>query len=141
MADFDIAIKDTLANEGANDSKMGYVNDPNDRGGETISGIARKFHPNDSIWELVDNAKKLPNFPNNLKSIPNILDKVKDFYRVNYWAKVHGDELKSQNIANILLDKAVLEGYTSAIKRAQGIVGLTQNGVMSQELINKLNNL
>ena len=139
MADFNVSVKDTLVHEGIN-TNMGYVNDPTDRGGETIAGIARKFHPNDPIWALVDSAKK-GNFPQNLKDIPGILDKIKDFYRANYWNKVHGDELKSQKIANILLDTAVLEGYTAAIKRAQGIVGETQNGVMTQELINKLNSL
>ena len=139
MADFNVSIKDTLVHEGIN-TNMGYVNDPTDRGGETIAGIARKSHPNDPIWALVDSAKK-GNFPQNLKDIPGILDKIKDFYRANYWNKVHGDELKSQKIANILFDTAVLEGYTAAIKRAQVIVGETQNGIMTQELINKLNSL
>ena len=139
MADFNISVKDTLVREGIN-TNMGYVNDPTDRGGETIAGIARKFHPSDPIWKVVDNAKK-GNFPQNLKDISGILDKIKDFYRVNYWNKVHGDELKSQNIANILFDTAVLEGYTAAIKRAQNIVGLTANGVMSEELLTKLNAL
>ena len=139
MADFSISVKDTLIREGIN-TNMGYVNDPTDRGGETIAGIARKFHPNDPIWKVVDNAKK-GNFPQNLKDIPGILDKIKEFYRVNYWDKIHGDELKSQNIANILFDTAVLEGYTAAIKRAQNIVGITANGVMSEELLTKLNAL
>lgn len=140
MANFDIAIKDTLINEGIS-KNMGYVNDQNDHGGETIAGIARKFHPNDPIWTLVDNAKKSNNFPSNLKDIPNILNTIKSFYRINYWYKVRGDELKNQNIANLLMDKAVLEGYISAIKRAQGIVGYPQNGIMDAGLINKLNAL
>ena len=139
MADFNISVKDTLTHEGIN-INMGYVNDPSDRGGETIAGIARKFHPNDPIWSIVDNAKK-GNFPQNLRDIPNILDGIKAFYKSNYWDKVCGDNLKSQNIANILFDTAVLEGYTAAIKRAQNIVGVTANGVMSEELITKLNAL
>ena len=89
MADFNISVKDTLVHEGIN-INMGYVNDPTDRGGETIAGIARKFHPNDPIWTLVDNAKK-GNFPQNLKDIPNILDGIKAFYKSNYWDKVCGD--------------------------------------------------
>ena len=88
----------------------------------------------------MDNAKK-GNFPQNLKDISGILDKIKYFYRVNYWDKVHGDELKNQKIANILFDTAVLENYTAAIKRAQNIVGLTANGVMTEELLTKLNAL
>ena len=140
MANFDIAIKDTLINEGIS-KNMGYVNDPNDRGGETIAGIARKFHPNDPIWILVDNAKKSNSFPVNLQDIPNILNTIKSFYRINYWNKVRGDELKSQDIANLLMDKAILEGYISAIKRAQGIVGYPKNGIMDDGLISKLNAL
>ena len=139
MADFNISIKDTLVREGIN-TNMGYVNDPTDRGGETIAGIARKFHPSDPIWKVVDNAKK-GNFPQNLKDIPNILDGIKAFYKKNYWDKVCGDELKSQKVANMLFDTAVLEGYTAAIKRAQNIVGIMSSGVISEELITKLNAL
>lgn len=140
MANFDIAIKDTLTNEGIS-KNMGYVNDPSDHGGETIAGIARKFHPNNPIWALVDNAKKSNNFPGNLQNIPNILNTIKSFYRINYWNKVRGDELKSQDIANLLMDKAVLEGYIAAIKRAQSIVNYPQNGIIDDGLINKLNAL
>ncbi|MFM7564688.1 MAG: glycosyl hydrolase 108 family protein, partial [Planctomycetota bacterium] len=39
MADFAIAFDETMINEG------GYVDDPDDRGGETYRGVARRFHP------------------------------------------------------------------------------------------------
>lgn len=42
------AILKSLQKEG------GYVNDPNDRGGETYRGIARKFHPTWVGWRIID---------------------------------------------------------------------------------------
>jgi len=141
MANFDIAIKEVLSHEGVNDNKFGYVNDKTDHGGETIAGISRKFHSNDGIWIFVDTAKKQPNFPYNLKTVSGILDKIEEFYRNNFWNKIKGDNIKSQNVANLLMDKAVLEGITSSIKRAQGIVGSPANGVIDNNLLTKLNSL
>ena len=96
---------------------------------------------------LIDDALKV-SFLNNLYLIIiaillclPILDGIKAFYKANYWDKVCGDKLKSQNIANILFDTAVLEGYVAAIKRAQNIVGITANEVMNEELLTKLNAL
>ena len=139
MANFDIAIEDTLSNEGVFNGKMGYVNDKADSGGETIAGISRKNFPNDDIWRLVDEAKHKPNFPYNLKSTVGIKDAIKNFYRTNFWNKIKGDNIKSQQIANTLIDAAVLGGEVTAIKRAQAIVHLSQTGIVDNTLLTKLN--
>ena len=52
MADFKEAFELTLAHEG------GYVKDPDDRGGETYKGIARRYNPGWSGWARIDKAKK-----------------------------------------------------------------------------------
>jgi len=52
MADFNQALQMVLQNEG------GYVNDPNDPGGETYKGIARKMNSNWIGWQLIDLQKK-----------------------------------------------------------------------------------
>ena len=55
MADFNQALQMVLQNEG------GYVNDPNDPGGETYKGIARKMNSNWIGWQLIDLQKKQNN--------------------------------------------------------------------------------
>ena len=47
------AIKKTLKYEG------GYVNDKDDRGGETYRGVSRRYHPNWSGWKIVDEYKQM----------------------------------------------------------------------------------
>ena len=48
MADFSQAHAPVAVWEG------GYANHPNDRGGETLCGIARRCHPGLVLWKLVD---------------------------------------------------------------------------------------
>ena len=48
MADFEKAFNKIIANEG------GYVNDKDDKGGETFMGITRKNHPTIYLWEVID---------------------------------------------------------------------------------------
>ena len=48
MADFEKGFKKIIANEG------GYVNDKDDKGGETFMGITRKNHPNILLWGIID---------------------------------------------------------------------------------------
>ena len=52
MADFTKAINPVLVSEG------GYVDDPDDRGGETVRGISRKHHPDWRGWIQVDGIKE-----------------------------------------------------------------------------------
>ena len=52
MANFDIAFRRTISAEG------GYVNDPNDKGGETYMGISRRAHPTSKIWTYIDKVDK-----------------------------------------------------------------------------------
>ncbi|MBC7912857.1 MAG: hypothetical protein H7Y07_01930, partial [Pyrinomonadaceae bacterium] len=51
MANFDLAYKITMHNEG------GYANDPQDNGGETWKGVARNFCPKWAGWVIVDRIK------------------------------------------------------------------------------------
>jgi len=61
------------------------------------------------------------------------------FYKVNFWDKIGGDFIASQTIGNNLVDSAVNEGIKPAIKRAQEIVLLAQTGIITPELVTKLN--
>jgi len=136
MANYKSAISKVLLTEG------GYVNDPDDNGGETYRGIARKFWANWSGWVIIDICKKDPkNFPKNLNTNPTLNELIIGFYKINFWDKVGGDAIKDQNIAYVLVDTAVLEGIKPAVKREQGICGMAQNGIIDQYLVGKLNSM
>ena len=64
MADFRLAYKKIEAAEG------GYVNDPDDKGGETYKGISRKANPDWDGWISIDQIKKA--HPTTFKNILKI---------------------------------------------------------------------
>ena len=61
MADFTQAFQLMIVHEG------GYVNDPDDPGGETYKGVARKIFSKWDGWTKVDTLKRQANFPANLE--------------------------------------------------------------------------
>ena len=141
MADFELAIDPVLESEGYRQKygKSGYVKDPDDAGGETIAGISRNNWPHEVIWLYVDAAKKRTRFPGSLATDLNVRAMILDFYRRNFWQPIHGDCIKQQTIADLLVDKAVLEGISPAIARAEEIVALPRTGKVSDTLLTKLN--
>jgi len=70
MADFNDAYEKTILNEG------GYKlhNVPDDRGGQTYAGIARRYHPNWPGWRYIDS--------NDLDN-PELTKQVRAFYKEN----------------------------------------------------------
>lgn len=136
MSDFEVAYKRTNAFEG------GYVNDPDDNGGETYHGIARKFHPTWQGWVIIDFQKKKPNFPKNLEQRKIELEKLKkEFYKQNFWDLVLGDKIKNQKVANDLYDTAVNMGVSTSIKLSERQFKLRETGKMSDLLLSKLNSV
>lgn len=141
MIDYQKAINRLLKKEG------GYVNDPDDNGGETYKGITRKNFPKLEIWNIIDNYKVIKT-KNKLKSSLTailskdlILDKlVKDFYKVTFWDKFDLDNIKSQRLAQQIFEDAVNRGITAATKTLQRIYKLPVTGKINKELINKLTN-
>lgn len=135
MAEFFIAYNKTLKNEG------GYANDPDDRGGETWKGIARKMHPKWKGWYIIDMIRKSPDFPNNLKSNHLLESYVREWYEDNVWHPIHGDDIVSQDMANQLFDSGTNIGVKQAIILAKRQFELEENTVFTDELLNKLNGL
>lgn len=135
MADYKSSISKVLLTEGD------YSNDKTDSGLETYKGISRKFWSNWEGWSIVDALKMQPNFPRNLSSVIGLQNLVIDFYKINFWNPIDGDNLNDQSIADLLVDSAVNEGISPAIKRAQVIVGLTPTGHIDDQLLEKLNSL
>ena len=124
MADFLIAFEKTIADEG------GYqlTDIPGDRGGQTYAGIARKPNPDWAGWQFIDR-----------KDFGSATPLVREFYKLNFWDRVRGDELTNQAIAETIFNFAVNTGTGVAIKLAQLIVGTTPDGAIGPKTVERLN--
>jgi len=129
MANFYEAFKITMKYEG------GYANDPDDIGGETYKGIARKYNPNWKGWSIIDSYKDFTNFPKCLNEDIKLQDLVISLYKQKYWDPYLGDVL-DQIIANEMFDTAVNIGVYRAIKFLQkGLNLLNRNGKLYSDII------
>lgn len=130
MAYFDEEFEKVILAEG------GYVNDPDDAGGETYLGISRKNNPKWDGWTSIDQLKKHypKDFKKLLKQTPELTVKAKRLYKENYWDVLELDDIPSQGIAHQLFDTAVNMGVSSAIRIAQQVIGMTITGKWSEEL-------
>ena len=114
MADFEKAFKKIIANEG------GYVNDKDDKGGETFMGITRKNHPNISLWEIVDDYIDIYcttyGLVKYIKNNDKAMSSIKNVYKKQYWDKLLLDKVNAQAIANELFDDCVNRGVNATLK-------------------------
>lgn len=110
MADFLKAHKALGPVEG------GYANNPSDKGGETIFGIARNYWPNWEGWKLVDALKGQPDFPDCAERNPNIISLAGQFFKTYFWDPLQLDAFASQELANYLYEGTVNFGYGSPTK-------------------------
>jgi lysozyme family protein len=115
MADFEIAIPKVIKHEG------GYVNDPKDSGGETKYGISKRAYPNLDIKNLT-------------------LQNAKAIYKKDYWDRIKGDLIKSQEIAESIFDFAVNAGVKTASKMAQLVLDVKPDGIIGPKTLKALNN-
>lgn len=110
---FDKAYKILIEHEG------GYVNDPNDPGGETYKGIARKFNPEWAGWKIIDKYKR-----DNRLVVDKQLDLVeleslvKLFYKEEYWDKL-GCDSYPEDVAIEIFEQAVNLGIGKTVKHMQ----------------------
>lgn len=108
-------------------SEGGYVNHPDDPGGETIAGIARKYNPTWEGWEIVDllTSSGLPVSPDNMKLKPLI----KKAYLRRYWEPSHAD-LVQPPIDLLMFDAAVQHGVKASVRMFQRAAKLRDDGVV-----------
>lgn len=99
---FNKMIDRVLASEG------GYVNHPNDPGGETQWGISKRSYP-----EL------------DIKSLTR--EDAKAIYRRDFWDRAHCDELH-EDVSFQVLDFAVNSGCETAIRYMQRAAGVADDG-------------
>ena len=133
MANFEKAYRLIIANEG------GYVNDPDDPGGETYKGIARKKQPDWVGWTNIDLMKKQPHFPDSLDNMMDLQSEIVRFYKVIFWDKVGGDQINDQDIANSIFDFAVNSGVSTSVGLAQVVVGSNSDSVIGPKTIQAIN--
>ena len=131
MANFDIEFDKLILAEG------GYVNDPDDAGGETYLGISRKNNFTWKGWKIIDEIKKkygTKGITSILKKDSNLTESAKQLYKEKYWDCLELDDIPSQDIAHQLFDTCVNAGSTTAINIAQQVLMMTVTGKWSDEL-------
>jgi lysozyme family protein len=125
-----------LKNEG------GYANHPNDKGGETYKGIARKYHSDWEGWELIDQYKKNKNgFPENAYQDSELDKMVREFYKEKFWDKMDLDLIVNENTVLQLFDMGVNAGIKTAVKLAQKAcdAGLIVDGIIGVKTAFEIN--
>ena len=114
MAAFETAFGKVLQHEG------GYVDDPNDPGGETKYGISKRQYPDVDIRNLTH-------------------QQAGRIYRRDYWEKVKGDDIKPQYVAENLFDFAVNAGVPRAVRTLQRILDVDVDGHFGPQTLRAVN--
>lgn len=136
MANLQPALEKTLRFEG------GYANVAGDTGGETYCGIARAHWPKSSIWPIIDRYKRTKPLKRGAFVTGPDADKLKpliaDFYRIQFWDDIRGNDIKSQSVANYLFDWHVTSGAI-AIRQVQEILGVDVDGKVGNQTLGAIN--
>lgn len=93
----------------------GYVNDPNDPGGETKYGISKQSYPNVDVANLT-------------------ADEAARIYDRDYFARVRGGEMPPQ-LALAVFDSAVNQGAAQAVRLLQLTLGVHVDGEIGPETL------
>jgi lysozyme family protein len=101
---------------------------PGDAGGTTYAGIARNKNPQWEGWTFIDNKETPPT------------ELVREFYKVNFWDRIKGDELNPA-IAQSIFNFGVNAGVSVAVKLAQIVAKTAPDGVIGAKTISALNGM
>jgi lysozyme family protein len=132
MASFDLFLPILLQNEG------GYVDNPNDPGGETNKGITMRTFSHCSHALLgIDPTSA------NLKTLTDAQAGI--LYKHNYWTPMQGDAFPLQDLANIVCDFYINAGThaTSLLQSVMKELGanVVVDGVVGRASVQALNAL
>lgn len=112
----------------------GFVNDPLDKGGATNKGVTI------ATWRQCGYDKtgdgKIDVDDLRLISDADVRDRV---LRPHYWNRWKADDIKSQKVANILVDWVWGSGL-NGIKYPQKILGITADGIVGPKTLAAVNN-
>jgi lysozyme family protein len=101
--DFRIIVTDTLQHE------LGYVDDPDDPGGETKFGISKRSYPHLDISSLT-------------------IEEAIEIYREDYWRKPRIERLADFSLARKVFDLAVNTGQVTAVMMLQRAINTVCTG-------------
>lgn len=105
----------------------GFVNDKNDLGGATNKGVTLA-----TFRSVYGQSMSV----NDLKNITE--RQWEHIFKTCYWDKWKGDEIKDQNVANILVDWTWCSG-AYGIKIPQRVLGVTIDGIVGAKTIAAVN--
>jgi lysozyme family protein len=108
------AVKIIFLHEG------GYVYDPDDLGGETNMGISKRSYPHIDI-------KKLTN------------ETASEIYYKDFYSKLKLDKVKDDNLALHIFDMSVNAGRSAAVKIAQRILEVNDDGILGSITLKAIN--
>ena len=112
---FDQAFERLIGHEG------GYVNHPDDPGGETKFGITKRTYPLENIKGMT-------------------LERAKALYLRDYWGPA-GCDAVPDGIKFDLFDMAVNSGAVTAIKTLQRAVDATPDGILGPKTLQAINSM
>lgn len=127
MAKLEILSRFILSHEG------GFVNDPHDRGGATNKGVTiatwrRVGYDKDGDGDIdVDDLRLISD-----------ADAVERVMRPHYWNRWQADAIRSQSVANILVDWVWASG-SHGITRVQRMLGVKADGIVGPKTLAALN--
>lgn len=126
MAQYNKLIPHILKWEG------GWGNDPVDKGGPTMKGVTL------ATYTIYCYSKGRPTpTQKQLKAITK--DEWEDIFKSMFWDKWKADEIKSQSIANLLVDWTWTSGQPG-IKYPQQVLGVVADGKVGPKTLAALNN-
>ncbi|MEM9929330.1 MAG: glycosyl hydrolase 108 family protein [Bacteroidota bacterium] len=132
MAQFQIAYDIVRRHEG------GYQKMPEDSGNYNSLGqnVGTNWGINAQVYE---NYLKRPPSEQDMRTMPRHI--ALRIYKALYWDRIKGDEIRDQQVANILFDGHVNHGRWG-IQMMQGVLGLSRDGIvgpLTLAAINKAN--
>lgn len=111
MANISLLIPKILKWEG------GFSNDPNDAGGATMKGVTLA-----TFRQYYGQSRSVAD----LKAITD--SQWRHIFKTGYWDKALADSIKSQSVANLLVDWIWMSGVTTPVKNIQRIAGVVDDG-------------
>ena len=110
--------------------------------GYTYMGIYQVAHPKWAGWPAIrhfteNNSMEVAS--EKLYKDEDLTKLVKDFYKKQFWDRMRLDELVHQDVANEMFIFGVNAGCKAAVKAAQQVVGVDDDGLIGKNTIKALN--
>jgi lysozyme family protein len=90
-------------------------------------------------WADIDNAKNKPGFPGSLERNAKLQNMIHDFYMINYWDRIDGNDIINEKVALAIFDFAVNAGVKPSASLAQKVIGVKIDGAIGPITIKALN--